>query len=98
MDAPLRWGIIGTGKIAAAFAEALEHTGSGDLVAVASRTDANAERFGETYGVERRHASYEALVDDVGVDAVYVSTPHPMHAEWAKGAPRRASTSCARSL
>ena len=83
MGAPLRWGIIGTGKIAAAFAEALEHTDSGDLVAVASRTEANAERFGEAYGVERRHASYEALVDDAGVDAVYVSTPHPMHAEWA---------------
>ena len=83
MDAPLRWGIIGTGKIAAAFAEALEHTDTGDLVAVASRTEANAERFGETYGVERRHADYEALVDDAGVDAVYVSTPHPMHAEWA---------------
>ena len=83
MGAPLRWGIIGTGKIAAAFAEALEHTDSGDLVAVASRTEANAERFGGTYGVERRHASYEALVADTGVDAVYVSTPHPMHAEWA---------------
>ena len=83
MGVPLRWGIIGTGKIAAAFAQALEHTDSGDLVAVASRTEANAERFGETYGVERRHGSYEALVDDAGVDAVYVSTPHPMHAEWA---------------
>ena len=83
MGTPLRWGIIGTGKIAAAFAHALEHTDSGDLVAVASRTEANAERFGETHGVERRHATYEALVDDQGVDAVYVSTPHPMHAEWA---------------
>ena len=52
MGTPLRWGIIGTGKIAAAFARALEHTDSGNLVAVASRTEANAERFGETYGVE----------------------------------------------
>ena len=83
MGGPLRWGIIGTGKIAAAFARALEHTDSGDLVAVASRTEANAERFGETHGVGFRHASYEALVADPGVDAVYISTPHPMHAEWA---------------
>ena len=84
MDAPLRWGIIGTGKIAAAFAHALDHTDAGDLVAVASRTtEANAERFGQTHGVGRRHAAYEALVDDPGVDAVYISTPHPMHAEWA---------------
>ena len=83
MGGPLRWGIIGTGKIAAAFARALNHTDTGDLVAVASRTEANAERFGETHGVGFRHASYEALVDDPSVHAVYISTPHPMHAEWA---------------
>ena len=83
MDGPLRWGIIGTGKIADAFARGLGQTDTGDLVAVASRTEANAERFGETHGVGRRHGSYDALVDDPGVDAVYVSTPHPMHAEWA---------------
>ena len=83
MGGQLRWGIIGTGKIAAAFARALEHTDTGDLVAVASRTEAGARRFGETHDVERRLAGYEALVDDVGVDAVYISTPHPMHAEWA---------------
>ena len=83
MDSPLRWGIIGTGRIAAEFARALEHTDSGNLVAVASRTAANAERFGEAHAVERRHTSYDALVNDAGVDAVYISTPHPMHAEWA---------------
>ena len=83
MTAPLRWGIVGTGKIAAAFAQALEHTDTGDLVAVASRTEENAEHFGKAHRVERRHAAYEALVDDAGVDAVYISTPHPMHAEWA---------------
>ena len=83
MGGPLRWGIVGTGKIAAAFTRALDHTDTGDLVAVASRTEANAERFGEAHGVGRRHASYEALVDDPSVHAVYISTPHPMHAEWA---------------
>ena len=83
MDGPLRWGIIGTGWIAGVFARALEHTDSGSLVAVASRTAANAGRFGDAHDVERRHASYDALVNDAGVDAVYISTPHPMHAEWA---------------
>ena len=83
MGGPLRWGIIGTGKIAAAFARALDHTDTGNLVAIASRTEANAERFGGAHGVGRRHASYEALVDDPSVHAVYISTPHPMHAEWA---------------
>ena len=83
MDSPLRWGIIGTGRIASEFARALQHTDSGNLLAVASRTAANADRFGEAHAVDRRHASYDALVNDAIVDAVYISTPHPMHAEWA---------------
>ena len=83
MDSPVRWGIIGTGRIASEFARALQHTDSGNLVAVASRTAANADRFGEAHAVGRRHASYDALVNDATVDAVYISTPHPMHAEWA---------------
>ncbi len=83
MDAPLRWGIIGAGRIAGQFARGLEHTDSGDLVAVASRTAANAEHFVEAHAVQRRHAGYDALLNDPGVDAVYISTPHPMHAEWA---------------
>lgn len=85
MDRQLGWGIIGTGAIATAFAAGLAESRTGRLVAVASRARASAERFGDTYGVapERRHEGYEALLADAGVDAVYVATPHPFHAEWA---------------
>ena len=84
-DTKLRWGILGTGSIAGTFAAALPDSRTGTLAAVGSRSKESADRFGEKFGVgaARRHASYDALLADEGVDAVYVSTPHPLHAEWA---------------
>ena len=83
MDQSLRWGIIGPGTIAKAFASGLRESRTGRLVAVASRDRAVAERFGDEFAVERRYAGYAALLDDDAVDAVYIATPHPFHAEWA---------------
>lgn len=80
---PTRWGIIGTGGIAATFAADLTLTESGVVAAVGSRTQESADRFGEEFGVARRHAGYESLVADPEVDVVYVATPHPMHREDA---------------
>ncbi|HUB76301.1 MAG TPA: Gfo/Idh/MocA family oxidoreductase [Solirubrobacteraceae bacterium] len=77
--AQLRWGIVGTGGIAATFAGDLALGESGRVVAVGSRSAAGAERFAAQHGVERAHASYEALVADPEVDVVYVATPHPWH-------------------
>jgi len=79
MSEPLRWGVIGTGGIAATFAADLELTDSGVVVAVGSRRMDAADRFGERFGVPNRHASYEELVVDPDVDVVYVATPHPSH-------------------
>ncbi|HEY1775536.1 MAG TPA: Gfo/Idh/MocA family oxidoreductase [Solirubrobacteraceae bacterium] len=79
MSEPLRWGVIGAGGIAAVFAEDLELTDSGRVVAVGSRDLSRAQAFGERFGVPNRHDSYEALVADPEVDVVYVATRHPMH-------------------
>lgn len=76
---PVRWGIIGTGKIAHHFARGLEAAPDAELVAVGSRAQATADAFGETFGAPHRYASYRQLVDDPGVDVVYVSTPHQDH-------------------
>jgi predicted dehydrogenase/aryl-alcohol dehydrogenase-like predicted oxidoreductase len=84
----LRWGIMGTGSIAGAFAEGLAGAERGELVAVGSRTDAGAEVFGKKYAIPRRHNSYDALIADDEVDALYIATPHPAHAEWAIKAAR----------
>jgi predicted dehydrogenase len=79
MTEPLRWGVMGTGGIAATFAADLELTDSGVVVAVGSRRMDSADSFGDRFGVPNRHPSYEALASDPDVEAVYVATPHPAH-------------------
>ena len=75
----VRWGVLGTGGIASAFARDLRLTDSGVLGAVGSRSQSSADRFATEFGIERRHPSYESLVADPDVDVIYVATPHPMH-------------------
>lgn len=75
----IRWGILGTGGIAHKFATGLTALADVDLVAVGSRTQDSADKFGNEFKIPHRHASYEALVADADVDAIYISTPHPFH-------------------
>jgi len=80
----LRWGILATGTIAKAFARHLPTSATGELVAVASRTADRAKAFADDIGGDvTAHGTYDALLEDPTVDAVYISTPHPMHAAWA---------------
>ncbi|MFH1567685.1 MAG: aldo/keto reductase, partial [Gemmatimonadota bacterium] len=85
MASSLTWGIIGAGNIAKAFAKGVERSKTGKLVAVGSRSKEKAAAFGAEMQVpaDHCHGSYEALLADASVQAVYVATPHPMHAEWA---------------
>ncbi|MGC4032084.1 MAG: aldo/keto reductase [Tepidisphaeraceae bacterium] len=83
MSEKIRWGLLGTGSIAHCLAENLPQSRTGTLVAVGSRTPESAKKFADKYDVKTVHGSYEALLADANVDAVYVSTPHPGHAEWA---------------
>jgi len=83
MAKELRWGIIGTGNIARKFALGVSRSRTGKLIAVGSRSQEKADAFGRDCGVPHRHGSYEAMLADADVEAVYISTPHPMHAEWA---------------
>ena len=78
-----RWGIVGPGAIAHNFADGLGQSQSGRLVAIASRDAARRATFGDEYAIAagKRYATYEALFADPEIDAVYVSTPHPWHAE-----------------
>lgn len=75
----IRWGILGTGVIARKFVTGLKVTPGAELAAVGSRAQATTDEFGDTFGVSRRYASYEALAQDPDVDVIYVSTPHPLH-------------------
>jgi predicted dehydrogenase len=78
----VRWGVIGTGGIARTFVG--DCTAAGVVfTAVGSRTQGSADAFAAEYGIPRAHGSYEDLVADDEVDAVYVATPHSRHAEDA---------------
>ena len=81
----LSWGLLATGRIAHTFARALPHSRTGKLVAVGSRAEESARRFGREHGLtdDACHGSYDALLADPRVEAIYISTPHPQHAEWA---------------
>lgn len=84
----VRWGILGAGRIAKVFAEALPHSRTGRLAAVASRDREKAEAFVAQWPEARSYGSYESLLADPEIDAVYIALPHPHHARWAVAAAR----------
>jgi len=77
----VNWVIIGLGGIARAMATALKGVDNAVLYGVASRSLEKAEQYREEYGAVKAYASYQEALDDPKVDAVYISTPHPMHKE-----------------
>ena len=79
----IRWGIIGPGSIANNFADALKDSYSGELKAIASLNDHRRKNFGDKYEIsdDLRFNSYENLLNSELVDAVYISTPHTLHAD-----------------
>ena len=76
-----RWGVLGPGGIARKFARGLQVLPDHALVAVGSRSQERSDIFGDEFDVPRRYASYEELVADPEIDAIYVSTPHSFHKE-----------------
>lgn len=80
-DKVIRWGIIGLGYIADKFATDLAVVKNSELVAVASRSQENANTFAEKFKVEKAYNNYEALAKDENVDAIYIATPHSFHKE-----------------
>jgi len=83
MSKKVQWGILGAGAIAKAFADGVNRSQTGQLVAIGSRSQEKAEAFAAAWGNIKAYGSYEALLADPAIDAVYVATPHPSHPEWA---------------
>lgn len=81
MSTRIRWGILGTGRIAGEFAEGLRHLQDANLTVVASRNQTTADAFASKYGVGKALGTYEALASDPDVDAVYIATPHTSHCD-----------------
>lgn len=82
MTQTIRWGLLSTARINNALIGPMRAAGRGQLVAVASRDQAKAEAYAQEKGIPTAHGSYEALLDDPQIDAVYISLPNGLHAEW----------------
>jgi predicted dehydrogenase len=78
MASRLRWGILATGNIAHQFAKGLKLSQTGELVAVGSRTLERAQEFATQHG-GKAYGSYQEVLNDPNVDAVYIATPHHTH-------------------
>lgn len=82
MSEKLSWGIIGAGQIARTFVTGVNHGSTGRVVAIASRDQSRADQFGDEMNVPKRYGTYDAILNDPEVQAIYVATPHPDHAQW----------------
>jgi D-xylose 1-dehydrogenase (NADP+, D-xylono-1,5-lactone-forming) len=82
MSNRLTWGVLGTGNIARQFAVGVNASRRGRLVAVGSRDAAKADLFAKTHGIPTARGSYQAVLDDPNVTAVYNSLPNNLHHEW----------------
>ena len=83
---PLRWGILATAWIADLVAPCFEMAGGAELRAVASRDHARARDFAERHGLSAAYGSYEDLLADDAVDAVYIAVPNSLHSQWIERA------------
>lgn len=77
----IRWGILGTGKIAHSFAEGLRFTPGAELVAVGSRTVETASAFAAKFGIPQSFGTYRDLAEAHDIDAIYIASVNPSHKE-----------------
>jgi predicted dehydrogenase len=78
----VRWGLLSTANINRRLIPAIRASQRGELVAVASRSQESADAYAQKWEIPRAFGSYEAMLDSGQVDAVYISLPNHMHAQW----------------
>ena len=83
MPEPVRWGIVSTAHINRKVIPGAKASDKVDLIAVASRTQERADAYASEWEIPRAHGSYEALLADPEIEAVYISLPNTMHCEWS---------------
>ena len=82
-DKTIKWGILSTARIgASAFIPSARLTAGAEVFAVASRNKEKAEAFAQEHGIPVALESYQNLLDDKNIDAIYISLPNALHAEW----------------
>ena len=81
--APVKWGIVSTADINRKVIPGAKESPKVDLVGVASRTQDRAEEYAREWGIPRAYGSYEALLRDPEIEAVYISLPNTLHCDWS---------------
>jgi D-xylose 1-dehydrogenase (NADP+, D-xylono-1,5-lactone-forming) len=83
MKGSVRWGFLSTAKINDKLLPGARASEGVDVIAVASRDAGRAEAYARERGIERAYGTYEALLADPDVEAIYVSLPNSLHVEWS---------------
>ncbi len=83
MSDPVRWGILSTARINRLVIPGAQASPGVELVAVGSRSQQTADAYAHAWGIPTAHGSYEALLEDPEVEAVYISLPNSLHVEWS---------------
>jgi D-xylose 1-dehydrogenase (NADP+, D-xylono-1,5-lactone-forming) len=79
----MRLGILSTANINQKVLPGAQESPDVELVAVASRNDATAAAYAHEWGIPTAHGTYEALLEDPDVDAIYISLPNSLHVDWS---------------
>ena len=79
----VRWGIVSTADINRQLIPGAHASDKVELIAVASREQSKADAYAREWEIERAYGSYDALLADSDVEAVYISLPNTMHCEWS---------------
>ena len=79
---PVRWGILSTANIATKVARAIKLAQNAELIAIASRTEERASAWAQKHNALTAYGTYDSLLSDTSLDAIYIPLPPSMHAEW----------------
>src|SRR5262249_6771299 len=82
MTKQVRWGVLGVANINRRIVPAFRNAPSAELVGIASRSLERAKTAAQAAAIPHAYASYEAVLDDPMIDAVYIPLPNHLHAEW----------------
>ncbi|MEI7684125.1 MAG: Gfo/Idh/MocA family oxidoreductase [Planctomycetota bacterium] len=85
----VRWGILGVAKINKRLLPAFHRMRNGEIVAIASRSLERAQEAARKEGIAKSFGSYEDMLDDPDIDAVYIPLPNAIHGAWTKRAAQR---------
>jgi len=78
----VRWGLLSTARINRSLIPPIRHSRHSELIAVGSRSQTQASAYANEWGIPKAHGSYEALLADPEIDAIYNSLPNSLHLEW----------------